>query len=808
MISIMFRLLFKDKNLMAMLLISFLFIFFYTPENVLNTLFYDVVLKQKEVKENHAVIIAIDDKSIQTIGRWPWPRKVHAQLVDKLASAKPVAIGFDILFVDPDLAEPTSDVTFAKAIANTANIVLPLSPNFEENASAHELLPSTIFLTNKVVLGHNDFELDTDGVMRKVYLYAGWQQAKWPSFALSLAQIMQPNKFIAPDKVSKGNFWTRQKPINIAFNSIDIPTLSYSDVLSGDVDNTIFNHKVILIGVTASGLGERFTTPTSMSHQRLSGVEINGHIVNALLSDATITLIPNLGQYAFAAIIVLLAILCLSLLNSAFVLISLAGLIIATFVIATGSLLVYNLWLDPLLPIGLLLLIILYLLFFKVKFYKNNLLQLNQKIYTDNATQLPNAEKVNLIINELILSAQLEKKPFPVIIINIGKFNAVNDLVGFSEGNNLLKLITKRIQYFIDEQQVIARHTGTEFIVTGLGRHKEDDIKLMCNNINVNLSKILSIKNESFTLPISIGVSTYPHDGLSAETLINCATSAMQRAKERSGRGVCFYHKHINQETLERHHFENDLAHALEKNEIEVYYQPQVNAQTSEIVGVEALARWLHPVKGYIPPTEFIPIAESTGLINEIGEWILRTACQQIKICQLTYGIPIKLGVNVSAIQFNEELLIKNIEKILNDTGFNAQYLELELTESCLIDNMGNTENILSQLKKLNINLSIDDFGTGYSSLSYLKSFPIDRIKIDRSFIKDINDSDDANKIVLAIISMAQSLNMSTIAEGIELIEQQKFLQKHHCDELQGYLFSKPLSYKDLESLLKKGRFL
>lgn len=282
----------------------------------------------------------------------------------------------------------------------------------------------------------------------------------------------------------------------------------------------------------------------------------------------------------------------------------------------------------------------------------------------------------------------------------------------------------------------------------------------------------------------------------------------MQRAKERSGRGVCFYHKHINQEVLERHHFENDLARALEKNEIEVYYQPQVNAQTSEIVGVEALARWLHPVKGYIPPTEFIPIAESTGLINEIGEWILRMACQQVKILQLTYGIPIKLGVNVSAIQFNDELLIKNIEKILNDTGFNAQYLELELTESCLIDNVGNTKNILSQLKKLNINLSIDDFGTGYSSLSYLKSFPIDRIKIDRSFIKDINDSDDANKIVLAIISMAQSLNMSTISEGIELIEQQKFLQNHHCDELQGFLFSKPLSYKDLESLLKKGRFL
>jgi EAL domain-containing protein (putative c-di-GMP-specific phosphodiesterase class I) len=223
---------------------------------------------------------------------------------------------------------------------------------------------------------------------------------------------------------------------------------------------------------------------------------------------------------------------------------------------------------------------------------------------------------------------------------------------------------------------------------------------------------------------------------------------------------------------------------------------------------VEALARWLHPVKGYIPPTEFIPIAESTGLINEIGEWILRMACQQVKILQLTYGIPIKLGVNVSAIQFNDELLIKNIEKILNDTGFNAQYLELELTESCLIDNVGNTKNILSQLKKLNINLSIDDFGTGYSSLSYLKSFPIDRIKIDRSFIKDINDSDDANKIVLAIISMAQSLNMSTISEGIELIEQQKFLQNHHCDELQGFLFSKPLSYKDLESLLKKGRFL
>lgn len=796
------------KNVFFMLLISAIFISFYPPENTLNTSLYDFLLKQKQnpSQENHAVIIAIDDKSVEALGRWPWPRKVHGQLLQNLTLATPAAIGFDILFVEPDREQPASDVAFAKAIIGTENVVLPVSPNFDSNSDSHEFSPLNLFLSDNVSLGHNDFEIDYDGVIRKVYLYAGWQQAKWPSFALSLAKIAQPEKFIPPAYMSKGEYWTRQAPINIAFEKDHIPTFSYSDVLNGAVDSSNFNNKVVLIGFTASGLGERFTTPVSIAHQRLSGVEVNAHITNSLLSDSNISPLSNVSQYLLALFLVSLAILFFYFFTSVNLFISLSSLVMLTILASVVSLVFYNTWLEPVFPISLLLLIILYLLFDKVLAYKTNLLQLNEKVYTDNATQLPNAEKVNLIIEELILAARLEKKSFPVIIINIGKFNAVNDLVGFNEGNKLLKLITKRIKYFIGDKLIVARHTGTEFIITGLGLHKEDDIKEMCNNINVSLSKILTIQNESFSLPISIGVSSYPYDGISAEILINCATSAMQRAKERDGRGICFYHKHISQEALERHHFEHDLANALENNEIEVYYQPQVDAQTGLIVGMEALARWLHPTKGYIPPTEFIPVAESTGLIHEIGEWILRTACLRVKEWQVTYGIPIKLGVNVSAIQFNEETLINNIKNILSDTGFSADSLELELTESCLIDNMGNTENVLSQLKKMNIKLSIDDFGTGYSSLSYLKNFPIDCIKIDRSFIKDINESDDANKIVLAILSMAQSLNMSTIAEGIELSSQQEFLQDNNCEVLQGYLFSKPLSTNEFELLLKQKK--
>ncbi len=791
------------KNLLGMILLSVVFIFFYSSENFINTLFYDFVLKQKQANENHTVIIAIDDKSIQALGRWPWPREVHGRLLDTLPTTVS-AIGFDILFIEPDRAHSQSDISFSQAISRTNHLVLPLSPNFQHNTNLHEFKPLKIFQAHTVTLGHNDFELDNDGVMRKVYLYAGWQQAKWPSFSLALAKIKQPTHFPPPTHFSTGNFWTRQAPTNIVFSTESVPTFSYVDVLNGKINSNKFKNKIILIGVTATGIGERFTIPTSVSHQRFSGVEINAQIIDSLLSNSTVSKLPYTDQYIIAVIIIILAILCSYLFTATGLLVSLSTLIIITITISIVSLLFYNVWVEPVFPISLLLITFVYLLFVKIKGYKSELQQLNQKIYTDKATQLPNAEKVNLIISELIVSAQLRKKPFPVIIINIGKFKDVNDLVGFKEGNNLLKLMTKRIKHFIDDKQVLARHTGTEFIVTGLSIYKEDEVKRMCSNIHMCLSKIFSIKGESFTLPISIGVSTYPYDGLSSEVLINCATSAMQRAKERFERGICFYHKHINQEALERHHFENDLSQALENNEIEVHYQPQVNATTGSIIGLEALARWLHPTKGYISPAEFIPIAESTGLIVEIGDWILKTACQQVKEWQTTYNIPIKLGVNISAVQFSKETLVTNIANILKDTGFNAEHLELELTESCLIENVKDTESTLSQLKEMKIKLSIDDFGTGYSSLSYLKKFPIDCIKIDRSFVKDINESKDANKIILAIISMAHSLNMSIIAEGIELTYQQEFLQKHQCGILQGYLFSKPLPAKDFDLFIKR----
>jgi diguanylate cyclase (GGDEF)-like protein len=790
------------KNLLGILLLSAIFIFSYSSENFINTSFYDFVLKQKASNKNHIVIIAIDDKSIQALGRWPWPREVHGRLLDVLPTTYS-AIGFDILFVEPDLKNPQSDLNFSQAISHTHNVVLPLSPNFQHDTKRHEFHPLSIFQANTVTLGHNDFELDKDGVMRKIYLYAGWQQAKWPSFSLALAKIKQPDNFTPPTEFSIGNFWTRQTPINIAFNQEDTPIFSYVDILSGRVSPKKFHNKIILIGVTASGIGERFTVPTSISHQRFSGVEINAKIINSLLSNSTISTLSYAEQYFITAVIIILAVLCFYYFTTTRLLISLSALITITISIPVVSLLFYNIWIDPVLSISLLLFTLIYLFFVTVKHYKNELLEFNQKIYTDKATQLPNAEKINSIITELIFSAQVRKKPFPIIIINIGKFKDVNDLVGFKGGDNLLKLMTKRIKHFIDDKQVLARHTGTEFIVTGLSIYKEDEVKQMCSNIHLCLSKIFSIQNESFTLPISIGVSTYPYDGLSSDVLINCATSAMQRAKERFERGICFYHKNINQEILERHHFENDLAQALGNNEIEVHYQPQVNAQTGKIVGLEALARWLHPVKGYISPAEFIPIAESTGQIIEIGNWILKTACQQVKEWQTTYVIPLKLGVNVSAIQFSKETLVINFSNILKYTGFNAEYLELELTESCLIENVKDTQNKLYQLKKMNIKLSIDDFGTGYSSLSYLKKFPIDCIKIDRSFVKDINESIDANKIIQAIISMAHSLNMSIIAEGIELPHQQEFLQKNHCEILQGYLFSKPLPAKDFELLLK-----
>jgi len=318
----------------------------------------------------------------------------------------------------------------------------------------------------------------------------------------------------------------------------------------------------------------------------------------------------------------------------------------------------------------------------------------------------------------------------------------------------------------------------------------------------------LTIDSHRFYPTCSIGIAVYPTDGEDAETLIKHADVAMYRAKEIGRNNFQFFTPALNEKALERLRLETDLRKALERDELVLHYQPQVSLHSGRIVGMEALIRWQHPQLGMVPPGRFIALAEETGLIVPIGQWVLRTACRQTRAWQEAGLGILRVAVNLSARQFGERDLVQSITAILAETGLAAQHLELELTESMVMDDVERTIGILHELKALGLHLSIDDFGTGYSSLSYLKRFPIDVLKIDQSFVHDMTANADSAAIVKAIISLAHNLRLQVIAEGVETESQLAYLRENRCGQMQGYYFSRPLAADAFEEILRQGKML
>jgi len=322
------------------------------------------------------------------------------------------------------------------------------------------------------------------------------------------------------------------------------------------------------------------------------------------------------------------------------------------------------------------------------------------------------------------------------------------------------------------------------------------------------IARPLQIEGYDFFLSCSIGVAVYPNDGADPESLLKHADIAMYRAKEMGNNNYQFYTAAMNERALERLRIEGDLRNALERKELLLYYQPQVDLRTGRMVGMEALIRWKHPQLGMISPTRFINLAEETGLIVQMGAWVMHTACEQNKTWQRMGLGYLRMSVNLSTRQFFQQNLVQQVAKVLEDTGLAPHYLEIELTESLVMTDVELAVGILNDLKSIGVQLSIDDFGTGYSSLAYLKSFPIDALKIDQSFVRDITVDQDDAAIVASIISLAHNLRLQVIAEGVETQEQLSYLQRHRCDEMQGFYFSEPVAAADIEILLREGKVL
>jgi diguanylate cyclase (GGDEF)-like protein/PAS domain S-box-containing protein len=419
--------------------------------------------------------------------------------------------------------------------------------------------------------------------------------------------------------------------------------------------------------------------------------------------------------------------------------------------------------------------------------------RLNYLSYHDSLTKLPNRVLFEDRLAQVLLSAQRNRETPAVMLINIDRFKAINDSLGHSLGDLLLCIVADRLKGGVRATDTAARFGGDEFAILLTQIKRSEDAVDMAQRINELLQPVIKIDEHELYLTASVGIALYPEDGSDIATLERHAGAALHRAKERGTGGYEFYAPGMSAKAMKRLTLENELRRAIEREEFVIYYQPQVNAQTLQIVGMEALVRWEHQQRGLVLPGEFISLAEDTGLILPLGNWVLQQACAQNRAWQLAGFDPLRVSVNLSPRLFSQPDLLASLADVLRETQLPPHYVDLEITESSLIKNIDVNTQTLHSLREMGVRISIDDFGTGYSSLSYLKELPINILKIDRSFVQDAPvDAKDA-AIVTAIITLAHSLELNVIAEGVETQEQLNFLRLLKCDEIQGFYFSTPL---------------
>jgi diguanylate cyclase (GGDEF)-like protein/PAS domain S-box-containing protein len=423
----------------------------------------------------------------------------------------------------------------------------------------------------------------------------------------------------------------------------------------------------------------------------------------------------------------------------------------------------------------------------------------------DSLTELPNRILLNDRLTEAISLGHRFGRQLAVLFLDVDRFKHVNDTLGHVIGDRLLQSIAQRLLGCVRASDTVSRQGGDEFVVLlSEVAHAQDAI--VCADKILEVLRIPHrIDQHDLHVTASIGVVTYPDDGTDCETLMKHADFAMYHAKEGGRNNRQFFKRDLNVRALARQSLENDLRHALEREELTLHYQPKINLKSGEIVGVEALVRWRHPELGLVPAAHFIPIAEESGLIVPIGRWMLGEACHQAQAWQdIGLGL-IFVGINISAVELRAHGFAAGVSAILEETGLEACFLELELTETFLMQDLTSTSVVLHSLKRLGVTLALDDFGTGYSSLTHLRRFPIDTLKIDRSFVSNITVNSDDASIVCAMISMGKNLHMQVVAEGIETRDQLTFLQEHDCPFGQGYYFNQPLPGRDCTQLLRRG---
>ena len=420
----------------------------------------------------------------------------------------------------------------------------------------------------------------------------------------------------------------------------------------------------------------------------------------------------------------------------------------------------------------------------------------------DFLTNLPNRVLLNDRVAQAIRLAKRRNTPLALLFLDLDKFKHINDSLGHATGDRLLQLVTQRLTNCVRSSDTVSRQGGDEFVILLADIKQEKDAAVTTEKIQSAMALPHMVALRELHVTTSIGISIYPADGHDAETLIKAADTAMYFAKERGRDNYQFFRSDMNVRAAERQFIEADLRLALEKLQFVLHYQPKINLSTGATTGVEALLRWQHAERGMVQPARFVPIAEDCGLIVPIGHWVLHEACAQAKRWSDSGLAPISMAVNISALEFRQKNFLEGLRAILDETGLNPRHLQLEITESVLMENADTSIAILRELRNIGVQLAVDDFGTGYSSLSYLSQFPIDVLKIDQSFVNDIESTTHNGIIASAVISMGNSLQLTVIAEGVETEVQLAFLKARHCEEGQGYLFSHPLPAADFAAFM------
>ena len=892
----------------------------------LNTAIYDALTGFCQyVPDRQILIVTIDEKSLHTIGRWPWSRRTHAAFLDRLAAAGDTTVALDLLLTEPD-PDAAADTLLADSIRNHGRVILPVVPASLVDAPGLTAATSLPLIAQPAVLAHADIDPDPDGVVRRVHLRAGLGAPTLPAMGLALMQAragMADRTSVLADPADAGA-WIRADEVLIPFAGPagTYARVSYVDVLDGRVPSTQLRGKYVLVGATAAGLGTRFATPTTLaSRLPLTGAELHANVLGTLLAGRAITEVSTPWALAAALLWLGLGLVLLrrtrahQVLTGSLFLLGLLGLgtwlglhyahvWLAPAPALLSLLAIYPIWssrqlrwhisalfrergqskatlelvhdgiitldgagrarylnsaaeaitgrpmaqalgrpldeITGLTPVdagnaaphsadGDLMRIATHTLIAPdgneraVRIARHPLPQDGGSVVAitdvtdnlalarhirfqathDSLTGLPNRAILSDRLGQTLAAARRRNQSAAVLFIDLDGFKKVNDALGHRAGDRLLKEVGERLRSRIRAEDTAARWGGDEFVLVLSRLDDEHSVIGFADGVVALLEEPFDLDGEPAFISASIGISLYPRDGDDGETLLLRADTAMYRAKKNGGRGVGVFSHEVGAWNKARLNLENDLRTSLQQGPLDVWYQPIVDLNQGRLAHVEALIRWQHPRHGTQTPAQFLALAESTGLIHDIGAATLFTACADAQQL-MQKGVALGVSVNVSPQQLTRGELPARVGEALAVSGLPASRLTLEVTENGIVSDAGRAAQSIEQLRCMGVNIALDDFGTGYSSLSLLRDFPIDILKIDRSFVPNPQRRAGDLTIAHAIIGMARSLDKTVIAEGVETAWQSRALLFGGCHLQQGFLHGPPVAVSEIPDIARR----